>query len=275
MIAPRLGFARVSRPRALAALGVSAMAAALWLAGSPPVEAQRAAAPVYGYRVITTYPHDPKAFTQGLLYRDGALYESTGLYGQSSLRRVELETGKVLQQVQLPKRYFAEGLALVGDALVQLTWQEHTGIVYDRRTFEQRRTFTYKTEGWGLDYDDKGGLVMSDGSDQLFFLDPKTFAVVRTLRVRDGGRPVPNLNELEWIEGEIWANVWSTDRLVRIDPSSGAVTGWVNLDTLWPRAQRPRSADVLNGIAYDRERRRIFVTGKNWPRLYHIAVTPP
>lgn len=275
MIAPRLGFARVSRPRALAALGVSAMAAALWLAGSPPVEAQRAAAAVYGYRVITTYPHDPKAFTQGLLYRDGALYESTGLYGQSSLRRVELETGKVLQQVQLPKRYFAEGLALVGDALVQLTWQEHTGIVYDRRTFEQRRTFTYKTEGWGLDYDDKGGLVMSDGSDQLFFLDPKTFAVVRTLRVRDGGRPVPNLNELEWIEGEIWANVWSTDRLVRIDPSSGAVTGWVNLDTLWPRAQRPRSADVLNGIAYDRERRRIFVTGKNWPRLYHIAVTPP
>jgi glutaminyl-peptide cyclotransferase len=275
MIAPRLGFARVSRPRALAALGASAMAAALWLAGSPPVEAQRAAAPVYGYRVITSYPHDPRAFTQGLLYRDGALYESTGLYGESSLRRVELETGKVLQQIRVPKRYFAEGLALIGDALVQLTWQEHTGIVYDRRTFEQRRTFTYKTEGWGIDYDEKGGLVMSDGSDQLFFLDPKTFAVARTLRVRDAGRPVRNLNELEWIEGEIWANVWPTDRLVRVDPSTGAVAGWVNLDTLWPRAQRPPSADVLNGIAYDRERRRIFVTGKNWPRLYHIAVTPP
>lgn len=255
---------------------IAAMAAGAGAAGAVPRDAgtQRAAAPVYGHRVVTTYPHDPKAFTQGLLYRDGALYESTGLYGESSLRRVELETGKVLQRIQVPKQYFAEGLALVGDALVQLSWQEHTGLVYDGRTFEQRRTFTYKTEGWGIDYDEQGGLVMSDGSDQLFFLDPKTFAVVRTLPVRDAGRPVRNLNELEWIEGEIWANVWMTDRLVRINPSTGIVASWVNLDTLWPRAERPPTADVLNGIAYDRDRRRIFVTGKNWPRLYHIAVTP-
>ncbi|MDP1572096.1 MAG: glutaminyl-peptide cyclotransferase [Vicinamibacterales bacterium] len=236
-------------------------------------DAQRAAAPVYGHRVITSYPHDPAAFTQGLLYRDGVLYESTGLYGESSLRRVELETGKVLQRISVPRQYFAEGLALVGDALVQLTWQEHTGLVYDRRTFQQRRTFTYPTEGWGIDYDERGGLVMSDGSDRLSFLDPQTFAVVRTLPVVDAGRPVTNLNELEWIEGEIWANVWMTDRLVRINPSTGVVASWVNLDTLWPRAERPPTADVLNGIAYDRDRRRIFVTGKNWPRLYHIAVT--
>lgn len=239
------------------------------------VEAQRAPAPVYGHRVVTSYPHDQTAFTQGLLYHDGVLYESTGLYGKSTLRRVELETGKVLQQIRVPEQYFAEGLALVGDALVQLTWQEHLGFVYDSRTFEQRRTFTYTTEGWGIAYDPNGGLVMSDGSDQLVFLDPKTFAVVRTLRVHDAGRAVPNLNELEWIEGEIWANVWTTDRLVRINPTTGLVTGWVNLDTLWPRARRPASADVMNGIAYDAERRRIFVTGKNWPRLYHISVTPP
>lgn len=266
--------ARRGRAGLVAASLVALLAGGAIATGARPAlpDAQRVAAPVLGHRVVTSYPHDPKAFTQGLLFRDGVLYESTGLYGESTLRRVELETGKVLQQTRVPKQYFAEGLALVGDALVQLTWQEHTGIVYDRQTFEQRRTFKYKTEGWGIDYDEKGGLVMSDGSDQLFFLDPKTFAVVRTLDVRDAGRPVPNLNELEWIEGEIWANVWMTERIVRINPATGVVNSWVNFDTLWPRVERPRSADVFNGIAYDRDRRRIFVTGKNWPRLYQIAV---
>lgn len=275
ILSPKTSAVRAALRRLGAASLVAALAGGAVGTGASPAlaDAQRAAAPVLGHRVVTSYPHDPRAFTQGLLYRDGALYESTGLYGESTLRRVELETGKVLQQIPVPKQYFAEGLALVGDALVQLTWQEHTGLVYDRRTFEQRRTFTYKTEGWGIDHDEQGGLVMSDGSDQLFFLDPKTFAVVRTLDVRDAGRPVPNLNELEWIEGEIWANVWMTDRLVRINPATGVVNSWVNLDALWPRAQRPPTADVFNGIAYDRERRRIFVTGKNWPRLYHITVT--
>lgn len=276
-LSPRTSAVRAAVRRLGAAGLLAALAAGTGIAGAIPRDAdtQRAAAPIYGHRVVTSYPHDPTAFTQGLLYRDGVLYESTGLYGESSLRRVELETGKVLQRISVPRQYFAEGLALVGDALVQLTWKEFTGIVYDRQTFKQQRTFAYKTEGWGIDYDEKGGLVMSDGSDQLLFLDAKSFRVIRTVPVRDAGRPVPNLNELEWIDGEIWANVWMTDRLVRINPATGVVTGWVSLDTLWPRAQRPPTADVLNGIAYDRERRRIFVTGKNWPRLYHIAVTQP
>ena len=172
----------------------------------------------------------------------------------------------------MPDRYFAEGLALVGDELLQLTWQHHIGFVYDRKTLKQKRTFSYQTEGWGIAYDGRSRLVMSDGSDTLTFLDPKTLAVTKTLRVRDAGTPVTQLNELEWIEGEIWANVWTTDRIARISPNTGEVASWVNLDSLWPRSQRMPPADVLNGIAYDKATRRIFVTGKKWPRLYQIAV---
>ena len=234
---------------------------------------QRRAAPVDGYTVVATYPHDPRAFTQGLVFADGDLYESTGLRGESSLRRVELATGRVRQQVQVPDAYFAEGLALVGDSLLQLTWQNQVGFVYDRKTLAKRSEFAYKTEGWGIAFDGASRLVMSDGSDQLIFLDPKTFAPMRTLRVRDAGRPVDRLNELEWVEGEIWANVWTTDRIVRIAPGTGDVVGWIALDTLWPRSQRTPGADVMNGIAYDKAARRIFVTGKKWPRLYQIAVT--
>ena len=234
--------------------------------------AQRLAAPVHGFKLIATFPHDSAAFTQGLVFADGEFYESTGLNGESSLRRVEIATGKVLQEIKLPDQYFAEGLALVGDELLQLTWQHQRGFVYDRKTFKQKRTFAYPTEGWGIAYDAAGGLVMSDGSDTLTFLDPKTQAVVKTIRVRDAGRPVSQLNELEWIEGEIWANVWTTDRVARISPITGEVKAWVDLSTLWPRAERQPPADVLNGIAYDRATRRIFVTGKKWPRVYQIAV---
>ncbi len=182
------------------------------------VATQRQPAPVHGFTLVATFPHDPTAFTQGLVFADGELYESTGLPGESSLRRVELRTGRVLQQIKVADEYFAEGLALVGDALVQLTWQNKLGFVYDRKTFARRRTFTYPTEGWGLAYDGASRLVMSDGSARLFYLDPKTLAVTRTLTVRDAGTPVDRLNELEWVDNEIWANVWTTDRIVRIAP---------------------------------------------------------
>jgi len=242
------------------------------LACAPVTVAQRQPAPVQGFRVVTSYPHDPAAFTQGLVFADGEFYESTGLNGESSLRRVAITTGKVLQVVKVPEEYFAEGLALVGEELLQLTWQHQRGFVYDRKTFKQKRTFAYKGEGWGIAYDAAGGLVMSDGSDTLTFLDPKTFAATKTLRVQDAGRPVSQLNELEWIEGEIWANVWMTDRVARISPATGDVKAWIDLSTLWPHAQRQPPADVLNGIAYDRATRRIFVTGKKWPRVYQITV---
>lgn len=228
--------------------------------------------PGQGFTVVQSYPHDPGAFTQGLVFADGEFYESTGLYGESSVRRVEIATGKVLQSTAVDKQYFAEGLALVGDALLQLTWQHQLGFVYDRKTMAPRATFKYTTEGWGLAYDATGGLVLSDGSDSLFFLDPKTHSVIRTMRVTDAGRPVSQLNELEWIEGEIWANVWQTDRIARIDPKTGAVNSWVDLTLLWPQARRTPPADVLNGIAYDPVGKRIFVTGKKWPRVYEIRI---
>lgn len=239
---------------------------------APTAVAQRPPAPVHGFKVVATFPHDPAAFTQGLVFADGYFYESTGLNGESSLRRVEIATGKVLQAVKVPEEYFAEGLALVGDELLQLTWQHRRGFVYDRATFTQKRTFPFNGEGWGMAYDAAGGLVMSDGSDTLTFLDPKTQALVRTLHVRDAGRPVSQLNELEWIDGEIWANVWTTDRVARISPNTGEVNSWIDLSPLWPRAQRMPPADVLNGIAYDKATRRIFVTGKKWPRVYQISV---
>ena len=243
-----------------------------WFACAPTTVAQRQPAPVQGFRVVTTFPHDPAAFTQGLVFADGEFYESTGLNRESSLRRVEIATGKVLQEIKVADEYFAEGLALVGDELLQLTWQHHRGFVYDRKTFKQKRTFPYQGEGWGIAYDADGGLVMSNGSDTLTFLDAKSQAATRTIRVRDAGRLVPQLNELEWIDGEIWANVWTTDRVARIAPATGDVKSWVDLSSLWPRAERQPPADVMNGIAYDKATRRIFVTGKKWPRVYQIAV---
>ena len=246
----------------------------LALACAPATIAQRNPAPVQSYKVIATFPHDTSSFTQGLVFHDGEIYESTGLNGESTLRRVEIATGRTLQRVDVPRQYFAEGLALVGDELLQLTWQHRLGFVYDRKTFQQKRTFKYDTEGWGIAYDGTSRLVMSDGSDTLTFMDPKTLAPSNTLRVRDAGRPIRNLNELEWIEGEIWANVWMTDRIARISPATGEVNAWIDLASLWPVRERPSPTEqVLNGIAYDRATRRIFITGKKWPRLYQITVS--
>jgi len=238
------------------------------------IAAQRKPAPVQSYKVVATFPHDTSSFTQGLVFAsDGQLYESTGLEGESTLRRVDIATGQTLQKIDVPSQYFAEGLAMVGDELLQLTWRHKLGFVYDRKTFKQKRTFSYKTEGWGIAYDGTASLVMSDGSDTLTFLDPKSLAVAKTLRVMDAGRPVSNLNELEWIEGEIWANIWMTDRIARISPRTGEVNAWIDLSSLFPVAQRMPPADVMNGIAYDKATRRIYITGKKWPRLYQITVS--
>jgi glutaminyl-peptide cyclotransferase len=231
---------------------------------------QRKPTPVYGYEVVNVYPHDREAFTQGLLYRDGVLFESTGLNGRSTLRKVRLETGQVLQQTRVDKRYFAEGLTDWGSRLVQLTWNTNVGFVYDLATFKSLRTFSYMGEGWGLARDERR-LIMSDGSPTLRFLDPQTFQVTGRVEVRDGGIPVEDLNELELVEGAIYANVWLTDRIAMIAPASGEVTGWINLAGLMPRGSTTGDA-VLNGIAYDAQRKRLFVTGKLWPRLFEIKV---
>ena len=230
--------------------------------------------PTFGYRVVTEYPHDRRAFTQGLAYVDGVLYEGTGLYGESTVRRVDLATGEVLQAVRLSKEYFGEGIAVLGDRIYQLTWENGVCIVLDRETFELQEAFTYQTEGWGLTTDGER-LIMSDGTNRLFIRDPETFAELDTIDVFDGPRAISNLNELEIVEGEIWANVWQTDRIVRIDPETGHVTGWIDLSGLLSEKDRERHpVDVLNGIAYDPETDRLFVTGKLWPKLFEIEIVP-
>ena len=243
------------------------------LGAAAPLAASNSAtsAVVSSYEVLGSYPHDPEAFLQGLVWHDGGFYESTGLHGRSSLRRVAFPSGEVLQQVTLADTYFGEGLALVGDRLVQLTWQSKRGFIYDRVTFRLLGEFAYQTEGWGLTYDG-ASLIMSDGSDVLTFLDPDSYQPVRTLPVTLDGRPLRALNELEWIEGEIWANVWQTDRIVRIDPTTGQVTGVLDLTGLLPSDRRTGREDVLNGIAYDPDGKRIFVGGKLWPLLFEIRV---
>ena len=236
-----------------------------------PMQAQRAqGTPIYGYEVVNVYPHDREAFTQGLLYRDGVLYESTGLNGRSSLRKVQLETGKVLQQVSVSSRYFAEGLTDWGARLVQLTYQTNVGFVYDLGSFKQMQTFNYTGEGWGLARDEKR-LIMSDGTSTLRFLDPQTFKVTGQVQVTDGSTEVREINELEVIDGQVYANVWLTDRIAIIAPESGRVTAWINLAGLMAKPGLSGDA-VLNGIAYDAQRRRLFVTGKLWPSLFEIRV---
>lgn len=252
-----------------AAFGPHAVAAQATPIASP---AAVLSAPVSGYRVIAEYPHDPGAFTQGLVFIDDVLFEGTGLNGASTLRRVDLESGEVRDGVALPRRFFGEGIAVLDDRIYQLTWQNGVAIVFDRESFEPVDTFQYETEGWGLTTDGER-LIMSDGSDTLFFRDPATFDVLDTVAVREGDAPVTRLNELEYVDGQIWANVWQTDLIARIDPATGEVVGWIDLTGILPDAERPESPDaVLNGIAYDAESGRLFVTGKLWPALFEIEI---
>ena len=234
------------------------------------LDAQRRDTPVAGYELIRSFPHDPEAFTQGLVFLDGVLYESTGLNGRSGIRKVKLETGEVLQIQPLESRYFGEGIAVVDDRIIQLTWQSGVGFVYDRATFQRQRTFTYKGEGWGITYDGTR-LIMSDGTDTLRFLDPRTFKETGRLTVRDRGKPVDDLNELEVVKGEIFANVFMSQQIVRISPKTGEVLGWIDMRGLLTPAEASR-VDVMNGIAYDAANDRLFVTGKNWPKLFEVRV---
>jgi glutaminyl-peptide cyclotransferase len=227
--------------------------------------------PTYTYEVVKAYPHDDKAFTQGLVFYQGVFYESTGLNGSSSLRRVELETGKVLKKIDVPTQFFAEGLTLLNGRLYQLTWQTQRGFVYDLDSFNKLREFNYAGEGWGLTRDSRS-LIMSDGSSRIRFIDPDTFEVQRMITVQDGRRDVTQLNELEYIKGEIYANVWMQDRIARIDPQSGKVNAWIDLSELRPPECRRDSQAVLNGIAYDEASDRLFVTGKLWPKLFEIKL---
>jgi glutaminyl-peptide cyclotransferase len=238
--------------------------------GRPP--AVQSDVPLYGYRVVNAYPHDPKAFTQGLLYRDGFLFESTGRFGLSSLRKVRLETGEIVQEQRIGNRYWGEGLTKWKDQLIQITWQSKVAFVYDSTSFKLQNTLRYSGEGWGLTHDGNQ-LIMSDGSDTLRLLDPVSFSLKRRVPVRDGSAPVYRMNELEYVRGEVYANIWHTDRIARISPASGRVVGWIDLKGLLPPVYQLDDPEaVLNGIAYDADNNRLFVTGKLWPRLFEIEL---
>ena len=229
--------------------------------------------PADTYHIVHVYPHDQHAFTQGLVYVDGHLYESTGIKGQSTLREEDLETGLIQRMQLVSDRYFAEGLTDWKNTLVQLTWQAHIAFVYDRATFKLLHTFHYDGEGWGLTQDGKS-LILSDGTATLRFFDPETFKEVRRITVTDHGKRVTQLNELEYIHGEIYANVWHADRIARISPATGRVVGWIDLKGLIPRDQLSNDEAVLNGIAYDAAHNRLFVTGKLWPKIFEITLVP-
>jgi glutamine cyclotransferase len=238
----------------------------------------RTAAKTYGYQIVQTFPHDSAAYTQGLIYLDGFLYESTGLNGRSSVRKVDLETGRVLQRYDVVSDYFAEGLTNWGSNLIQLTYTSQTGFVYDRATLSLKSSFPYRGEGWGLTHDGMR-LIMSDGTADLRFLDPVSFKETGRITVRENNRAVTDLNELEFVRGEIFANVWHTNRLARVSPTSGQVLGWIELDGLLKKGEilpstNMASEAVLNGIAYDAAKDRLFVTGKLWPKLFEIKIVP-
>jgi glutamine cyclotransferase len=229
--------------------------------------------PVYNFKILNIYPHDQNAFTQGLFFEEGFLYEGTGLNGQSALRKIKLRTGDVLKIHKLPQEFFGEGIVLYNDKIIQLTWKSHVGFVYDKNSFKLLGTFFYPTEGWGITYDGKQ-LIMSDGTANLYFLNPDTLKVTGRIEVRDQNIPVTKLNELEYVRGEIFANVWLTNRIARIDPQSGRVTGWIDLEGLSPFKKSDNEMKALNGIAYDSNNHRLFVTGKLWPELYEIKLIP-
>lgn len=257
----------------LRTLSMTFMSAAFWRPCAALAGLQDMTPRNYAFSVLETYPHDPGAFTQGLLFHEGLLYESTGGWGTSSIRQVELETGRVLKKRDLARHFFGEGVALWEDRLIQLTWRSGTGFVYDLATLEPRATFPYSGEGWGLT-EDGSDLIMSDGTNQLRRLDPNSYEEIARLEVFAHGRPVSGVNELEYIDGEIWANIFPTERIARIDPASGQVTAWLELSGILG-VRRQRSPDAVpNGIAWDQEGQRIFVTGKLWPVLFEIAVAP-
>ncbi|MHB8901243.1 MAG: glutaminyl-peptide cyclotransferase [Thermoguttaceae bacterium] len=251
---------------------VALAVATLQAPAAAPRGADRGAPPmIYGYEIVNTYPHDPQAFCQGLVFIDGQLYEGTGQYGQSTLRKVELETGKVLQQVSLDQRLFGEGIAVWDQRIFQLTWQSGVGLVYDRQGFNEIGRFRIHGEGWGLTHNGQS-LILSNGTPVIQFLDPNTFRVVRRITVRDQRNWVRNLNELEFVDGVILANVWTTNRIAWISPETGNVTAWIDLEGLTPAEVREKPDAVLNGIAYDAPSKRLFVTGKYWPNLFEIRV---
>lgn len=231
------------------------------------------AVPVYTYEIVNIYPHDKNAFTQGLVFADNILYEGTGRYGSSTLRMVELETGAIVKKHSLPAQFFGEGITIFGHTIIQLTWRSRTGFVYDKESFELLQQFSYPTEGWGITHDGNR-LIMSDGTATLHVLDGKTFKILGHIEVHDNHGPVYRLNELEYIRGEIYANVWPTDRIAAIDPQTGRVVKWIDLTGLsGPRA--PNSQQCLNGIAYDAKQGRLFVTGKLWSKLFEISIVSP
>jgi glutaminyl-peptide cyclotransferase len=233
--------------------------------------AAESAPPVYHLRVVHVFPHDRTAYTQGLEYHDGLLYEGTGLNGRSSLRVVELETGKVIRQIRLPAQYFGEGITVLGGKVIQLTWQSQTGFVYGESTFNLLRTFSYEGEGWGLTNDGKK-MYMSDGSAQIRIWDPVTFGELRRITVHDGGESIRLLNELEFVSGEIYSNVYETDRIARVSPIDGRVLGWIDAGGLLNAEDTALHVDVLNGIAYDASHHRLFITGKLWPKLFEVQL---
>jgi len=230
--------------------------------------------PVYSYKIVNTYPHDRGAFTQGLVFEDGVLYEGTGGYGRSELRKVELKTGMVQHVRELAVQYFGEGICVYGDKIIQLTWRSHVGYVYDKESFELLREFHYPMEGWGITHDGKR-LIMSDGSSTLYFLDSETFDEIGRIEVMAGDRPVDKLNELEYVGGQIYVNIWGTEKIAQIDPETGQVRGWIQLRGLLAPEERGHPIDVLNGIAYDAESGRLYVTGKLWPKLFEIELVLP
>jgi glutamine cyclotransferase len=236
------------------------------VATNPPSEI-----PIYTYEIVNAWKHDSEAFTQGLVFHDGYFYESTGQFGHSSLRKVALNTGEVLKKVEVPVKHFAEGMTILNGKVFQLTWTDERGFIYDVNSLNKISEFNFTGEGWGLANDGRN-LILSDGTNQIRFLDPQTFVVTKTLKVFDNGRPLVSLNELEYINGEIYANIWHADKIARIDPESGKLLAWIDLSGLLPDARRQNSEAVLNGIAYDQASDRLFVTGKLWSKLFEIRL---
>jgi len=229
--------------------------------------------PVFGYKIVNTYPHDTNSLTQGLIFDAGVLYESTGLMGRSTVKIVDLKTGKTLKSHELPDNYFGEGIAIIENKIIQLTWRSKTGFVYDKKTLNLIKKFSYQTQGWGITYDGKY-LIISDGSAVLYFMDPNTFKVVGTLEVHGDSGKVSKLNELEYINGEIYANIWGIEKIARINPKTGRVTAWINLSGLLSDQDKKNRVDVLNGIAFNSDKGSLFVTGKLWPKLFEIELVP-